>query len=697
MLSHFLKNRALAGMLIGALISIILSLGIVSGLFENLHKNFADNLYTRENPSDNIVIIAVDDKSTQPSPEGFGRFSQWTRERFTRLLNILENENPKVTILDFIFHTRTETVSREKLLKLMSEVQQQSNKEKLEIYDNFFENYTEYGKNPIDREFSKKLQEFKNIILAAGLNAQKELIKPLYEFSKNADLGITQTFLDETGVFRRSNIKTYIESEDRYYDDLSLAAAKKFLDKEELNIPLENGKMLVNYFGDPYSFKMISFVDVINEKFDPEYFNDKIVLIGGTSSKEFHDEYITPKSNKTPMPGVEIHANKIQTILQEKFLQNQGKFSRVITASAIAIALTIILNYLGIIFSIIVSVLAIVAYLATAHIFYRNGLIINMVYPFAAIILAYLASWVYKYFIADRKKREMKSAFSHYVSDKLVTEISKNPDMVKLGGEKKVVTVFFSDIKDSTTISEKTEITSWVEQINEYFTVMEKIIQALDGTVDKYEGDAIMGFWNAPLPQENHVLRAHLTALEMKKGLRSLHQKWQKEGKPLINFRIGINTGEAIVGNFGSESRFDYTVMGDTVNTASRLESSANKTYGTTIIAAGFENLPENKRGQIIIRELDTVILPGKKEPVNIYELICQSKDITPEIENLIKIYEQGLQAYRQKDWTKAIQNFEILKEDLPSQTMLARCKVLQEGKIVTGIDKNMIFKIVNK
>ena len=153
-----------------------------------------------------------------------------------------------------------------------------------------------------------------------------------------------------------------------------------------------------------------------------------------------------------------------------------------------------------------------------------------------AIVLTFLASWVYKYTIADKKKREMKSAFGHYVSKKLVDEISKNPDMVKLGGEKREVTVFFSDIKDSTKISEKMDTEIWVAQMNEYFTMMESVIKQLGGTIDKYEGDAIMGFFNAPIPQENHVILAHITALEMKKALGRLHQKWEKESKPLLEF-----------------------------------------------------------------------------------------------------------------------------------------------------------------
>ena len=203
-----------------------------------------------------------------------------------------------------------------------------------------------------------------------------------------------------------------------------------------------------------------------------------------------------------------------------------------------------------------------------------------------------------------------------------------------------------------------------------------------------------MGFFNAPIPQENHQALAHLCALEMKKALARLHQKWEPEGKPLLEFRIGINTGSAIVGNFGSKDRFDYTVMGDTVNTASRLESSANKTYGTRIIASGSGFATSD---QIVVREIDTVLLPGKAEPVQLFELICTTTEATEETRNLIETYAKGLSSYRKKDFTTAISHFEKLQQDPPAQVMLARCQKLAKGEKVTGLDENMIFRIFNK
>ena len=690
MLALFLKNKLIVN-LIGALIVVlIMSVGLFLDPLESTHKRLADNLYNINNPSNEIIIVAVDDKST--AEDQLGRFSQWSRLRFAEALWNIEKDNPKVVGFDFMFNTYTETIFPEEVASFMRESAKiESRSDQLLAYKKFLTDHKNTFQNPIDQRFADELSKYDNIVLMGDVRFDgSAVITPLEKFSKNTTLGITKTFFDEDGILR-GTIAQFDFGNGEVYDNFSIAIVKKYLDKSELSLPLEGDRLLVNYFGDPYSYQMIPFVDIANSNFDTGIFKDKIVLIGVTDSKQVHDEHYTPRSNSTPMPGIEFRANEIQTILDGKFLNNQGIFSQIITIAVISLGLSVLLSYLGIVLSIVITIVAILLYIFAANFMYRQGLIINMIYPFIAIVLSYIGSWVYKYFIADRKKRDMTNAFGRYVSKDLVEQIAKNPDQVKLGGETREISVFFSDIKDSTTLSEQIAIEHWVAQINEYFTVMENVLMQSGGTLDKYEGDAIMGFWNAPVSQENHVDRAYICALTMKTALANLHQKWEKEGKPLLQFRIGVNSGTAIVGNFGSENRLDYTVMGDTVNTASRLESSANKTYGTILCVAG------GKSDKVVLRELDNVLLPGKKEPVQIFELICMADKCDEGTRKLLNIYAQGLALYRAHDWASAIKTFQLIPNDPPAKVMLARCQQLQAGQTVPGLDGNMVFSIAHK
>lgn len=694
-----LKKQIFTVFALAVSITAILSIAVFSGLFSGINQKLTDSLYTYNKPSEDIIIVAIDDKTTMPAPFGFGRFSHWDRNNYAVALENLNKDNPKVIAFDLLFNNSTKIIKTEDLQKFTAElITLKNNKEKLEAYEKYIAENSDPARNQSDLHFAKTLKKSENTIIAMAAEGNNRVL-PLPIFQKSAaSVAHVNAHHDSDGILRR--IAPYFtDITEKQVDSLAFAVAKAFLNPQTPpEPPLYDNKMLINYFADPFGYKMIPFIDVAKGEVPTGTFTDKIVLVGITSFKEVQDKVLTPRSNELPMPGVEVHANAIQTILDGKFLQPQSRTALLITIATLVLALTFGFTFLNITLSLILAVIALFGYFFAAHFFYEKGLILNIVYPFIAILLTFLASWVYRYFIADRKKHEITSAFGHYVSKDLVNEISKNPDLVKLGGEKRIVTVFFSDIENSTAYSEQIEIASWVAQINEYFTAMEAVIKKNGGTLDKYEGDAIMGFFNAPIYQPNHVQMALLTALQMESVLQKLHAKWQKESKPLIKFRIGINTGEALVGNFGSTDRFDYTVMGDTVNTASRLESSTNKTYGTRLICAGFENLIQpDERKQFLLRELDTVLLPGKKEPVKIYEILGISQNFTKTQQDILENYSQGLSLYRSSDYQAALTYFQKLPFDTPSQIIAARCQKLLNGEKIPNLDEQMIFKIAQK
>ena len=236
----------------------------------------------------------------------------------------------------------------------------------------------------------------------------------------------------------------------------------------------------------------------------------------------------------------------------------------------------------------IAALLIIAAFVAVNFfVFFKFNIWLNLVYPFLTMMIIYLGITIYQYFKEEREKKKIRGAFQYYLTASVINEMLKDPAKLKLGGDKKDLTVLFSDIRGFTTISEKLTPEELVALLNEYLTAMTNKVFQYDGLLDKYMGDAIMAVFGAPLDQPDHARRACLTALAMMKELHQLQKKWRDEGRPAFDIGIGINSGDMVVGNMGSEMRFDYTVMGDMVNLGSRLEGT-NKEYGTNIIISEF-------------------------------------------------------------------------------------------------------------
>ncbi|MBP9561425.1 MAG: adenylate/guanylate cyclase domain-containing protein [Syntrophorhabdaceae bacterium] len=299
----------------------------------------------------------------------------------------------------------------------------------------------------------------------------------------------------------------------------------------------------------------------------------------------------------------------------------------------------------------------------------------TVIYPILSISITYLCSEAYKNLIEERHSRFLKKAFSSYVSPALVGQIIKNPDMLKLGGEKRKISVLFSDIRSFTTISERLSPEELVLLLNKYMGPMTDILLAKKGTLDKYIGDAIMAIYNAPINVEDHSIMACETALDMLDKLKEINEGFKKRGLIELDIGIGINTGDAIVGNMGSDVRFDYTAIGDTVNLASRLEG-LNKVYRTHIIVSEFtrEHVmelmgKENKR--FYFRELDLIRVKGKEKPVKIYELLKEAD------QNLLDEFTAALNLYRKCEFEKAKEIFRWVYEqhrDPTSTVFMERC-----------------------
>ena len=393
--------------------------------------------------------------------------------------------------------------------------------------------------------------------------------------------------------------------------------------------------------------RYISAGKIIAGDFDPARIADRIVLVG-SSAAGLNDLKATPM---TPdMPGVEIHAQLIEQILQQDFLfrPDWGPGAEILFAMFFGIIVIIAIPMVGALPSAAVAGVAMIVAAAVSWFAFRNGqVLIDPVYPIAVLASVYLCGTLLNYRLTETRQREIREAFSRYMSPHYVAELARNPEKLKLGGEIKLITIMFCDIRGFTTLSEGMTSEQLGVLINEFLTPMTDIIMAHKGTIDKYIGDCIMAFWNAPLDDPDHAKNAVAAAQDMRLKLVELNAAWEAEGRRALHVGIGVNTGECSVGNFGSHQRFNYSLLGDPVNLSSRLEG-LTKQYGVDLIIGEDTAALLDDPGLI---ELDLVAVKGKTRAVRIFTLPPHPVESQQYLERHAAL----LAAYRRRDWDAAL------------------------------------------
>ncbi len=418
-----------------------------------------------------------------------------------------------------------------------------------------------------------------------------------------------------------------------------------------LAVPTDaKGQVVVHYMRprprdqDP---RYISASKIIAGDFDPARIADRIVLVG-SSAAGLNDLKATPV---TPdMPGVEIHAQLIEQILQQDFLfrPDWGPGAEILFAVVFGIILIIAIPRVGALPSAGVAGMAMISAAAVSWFALRHGqVVLDPVYPIVVLGSVYLCGTLLNYRLTETRQREIREAFSRYMSPHYVAELARNPEKLKLGGEIRTVTIMFCDIRGFTTMSEGLSSAELGQLINEFLTPMTDIIMAHKGTIDKYIGDCIMAFWNAPLDDPDHAKNAVAAAQEMRRRLVDLNQEWVAQGSPELHIGIGVNTGECSVGNFGSHQRFNYSLLGDPVNLSSRLEG-LTKQYGVDLIIGEDTAAGVDDPGLI---ELDLVAVKGKMRAVRIFTLPPHPV----ESQQYLARHAALLAAYRRRDWDAAL------------------------------------------
>jgi adenylate cyclase len=516
-------------------------------------------------------------------------------------------------------------------------------------------------------------------------------------------MGFFSTDTDIDGVVRSSSL--LLRCQDALYVSLDLAIAEVALQQNaeaigfpeqgtnrtpgvseirlgDLVIPTDpGGRILVNYRGPTRTFPHFSIVDVLAGEHDAEI--EGAIVIVGPTEVGIQDVYGSPYAKA--FPGVEVHATVVDNILSGQVLRQNTEFAYIELAIIVLSALLIIFlaprlggAAAGAVFSL--TLLAGIVVLITWLFVDRNWWV-NLSYPSLSVVATYLSVAVTQSMTVEAKSRQIRKQFETYVSPDVVDQMTASPDAFQLGGERRDLSILFSDIRSFTTISEDIGAEAVVRMLQAYLTPMTDIVFRSQGTLDKYIGDAVMAFWGAPLPVADHPLAAAEAALEMQSEVARLRETLAGEvpGMERLKIGIGIHSAEVSVGNMGSVLRVDYTVIGDGVNLCARIESLTKK-YGAGVLASGalIERLPEG----FLFRELDEIKVKGKTTGVRLFELIGR-RDATPDEKGWLEAYASGLPAYKAGRWDEAEAAFRKCLElrggqDLACEMMLERIERLR-------------------
>lgn len=663
------KRNTLIGVY-GATILLFLLLNVFS-VFEPLEETLLDiqfQSFQREVEDPKVVLVLIDDQSLKELSSKMGMYWPWPRELYSYLHNYLSAKGASSIVYDIILDQPD--YDRPGFRGIESD---KSFEISLGTYGNgILAAYTN-SLGPKDEQISSKFAYKVEGLIDTSKYGLNNL--PIDQFTKVANsIGSVNVNVKNESLIRKVPLLFHLQS-DQFFPSLAMSAylseiggnskpikhSNHSLLAEGNKIPLtETNEYLINWYSkgggglNGGTFENYSFASILRNAIQFAQtgvtpndslidVKDKIVFIGANAAG-LADIKSTPMSPYEPFPGVEIHATVLQNLLDQDYIQiveNSSLYFR------LGMLLVIFLLYYGIFFksyqvNISISLFVLFGILITGILlFYSQRIWFPTVEGTFSIALTVVLGYIVKYVGEDNEKRKIRSAFGMYIQKELVDEISESPEELKLGGQRKDLTIIFSDLEGFTSISEQYTPEELVTFLNEYLSEMTRIVFEYKGTLDKYIGDAVMAFWGAPISHENHAYLACKCVLEMQKSLKILQKKWKAEGKPTPGVRFGINSGEVVVGNMGSLERFNYTVLGDHVNLAARLEP-ANKEFGTHTLISEFTR---DKIGEeFLLREAGMIRVKGREESIKVFELLAEAgEEGEKEKKEFITEFEQAL------------------------------------------------------
>jgi len=582
------------------------------------------------------------------------------------------------------------------------------------VFDLMFSEGSVYGTED-DEDFARAMRKAGNVFLSVFLSREEKAEEPplsslekfgldpkkypsdaVYPFS-SITLPIDSLLLsargvgnvrfspDGDGIYRR--LPLLFSYKDTVLPSTPLAVADFLEGAYSLEaVPRDDsGQMIIRFHGPTGTYESYSMAAVINSyaqlmegkapQIPPNTFSGKTVLIGASAPGLFD---LRPSPLSAVCPGVEILATVLDNLTHKDFVRQSSKAFLAALVLFFSLLTGLGTSFLKNIWHIVLFALVCAALPAAAVVSaFLTGYWLDFVASEFAVLLSFSAASLLNYRFEGKQRRFIKSVFRRYLSPQVIDRILANPDLLRLGGEKREITSFFSDVAGFTAISESLPPEELVNLLNDYLSEMTDIILTQGGTLDKYEGDAIIAFWSAPLTQPDHALRACRAALACQRRLAELRPDFQSRYGQELSMRIGINSGPAVVGNMGSRDRFDYTAMGDTINLASRLEGAC-KQYRVPILVG--EDTNEEVKDQIVTREVDLIRVVGRKKPVRVFEILGERGEVGEEKIESIAAFEQVLEVYREGDWDEALSLFQKLENDMLAQMYADRCQKLLES-----------------
>ncbi len=642
--------------------SLLGSLALVVGVGEGASTRLMDRLYPARVVDPSITIIAIDNASLTE----FGRWP-WDRSIHARIINTLAEAGVQGIVYDV--------------------------------------NFSEATASSTDQGLAEAMRAAGNVILPIELSLMSKTdgwmsdparaVQPLPLFAQSARaLGHANTPLDRDNVARRIPLAVGGMSDPVYPMAYIAALMKGWNPLAQGGIPTDRqGNMLIAFPASPErAFRVVSARDLLGESFEKNTLRGAMAFVGATAP-DLHDERIVPSSRGVPLSGVGLHASAYDTLIGRHWLRIVPVWLEALFLVFLALLLGALLPRFRPVSGALLTALVMIGCLLASVLLVDTGYLLDPLRPALTAFFISVILLAERWFTTDRRQRELRTMLGRYVTSSVVDVLTREPEKLKLGGTRRYMSVLFSDLRGFTTLSEGLSPERLVEVMNCYLHAMTEIVFEEEGVLDKYIGDAVMAFWNAPLDQADHATRAVRTALKMCKRLREMNEAGAFPEGVVLRVGVGVNTGDMVVGNIGGERRYDYTVIGDSVNLASRVEGLC-KEYGTEVLItiATKQALGDG----FVVRLVDRVAVKGKTEPVAIYEVVGFSAEVSDGQRTCIKQYETALQVYFEQRFDEAVRLAEELLEafpsDGPTKTLLSRARGYQEAPPLTKWDGAFIM-----